>query len=75
MQSRKQGDALKKKWKQQPLLSLFCCRRGLGGGARGAGVYGLSLGIGEGCRALQSVLGSGGAWSANVCVCETHTGE
>lgn len=50
----------------------FCCSRGFGGGG-GEEVEGvfheLSLGIGEGCRGLQSVLGSGGAWSANVCVC------
>lgn len=60
------GDALKKKFKQQPLLSPFVVD---GGGGWGRGVHGLSLGIGEGCRGLQSVLGSGGAWSANACVC------
>lgn len=55
----------------------FCCSRGLGGGGSEEveGVFHeLSLGIGEGCRGLQSALGSGGAWSANVCVCVTHRG-
>lgn len=78
MRCKAEGRTLPKKFQQQPQLSLFVVV-GDGGGVEGLRVFfhELSLGIGEGCRGLQSALGSGGAWSLEcqcVCVCETHRG-
>lgn len=76
MRCKAEERTLPRKFQQQPQLSLFVVVGVWGGGGEEVeGVFHeLSLGIGEGCRGLQSALGSGGAWSANVCVCVTHRG-
>lgn len=76
MRCKAEERTLPRKFQQQPQLSLFVVVGVWGGGSEEVeGVFHeLSLGIGEGCRGLQSALGSGGAWSANVCVCVTHRG-